>query len=77
MHTANESGNGEVPSRVEVFMVFGNELRWFEVQKECNAITYAEKIMWLDSCQLILIRIWIFNSFVSLLIRIREIPICS
>lgn len=38
MHAANESGNGEVPSRVEAFMVFENELRWFEVQKECNAI---------------------------------------
>lgn len=38
MHAANESGNGEVPSRVEVFMVFENELRWVEVQKECNCM---------------------------------------
>lgn len=37
MDTANESGNGEVPSHGEAFLAFEKELRRFEIKKECNS----------------------------------------
>lgn len=45
--TANESGDEEVPSHAEAFVAFKKELRWFEVQSECNStqFTYVKRIM--------------------------------
>lgn len=37
MNTANENGNGEVPSHGEAFVALEKELRWFEIKKECNS----------------------------------------
>lgn len=38
MQTANESDNGQVRSRAEVFVAFEKWLRWFKLQKERNSM---------------------------------------
>lgn len=44
MKTANKGGNREVAFYGKAIVVFGKELRWFEIQKERNSIITLKKL---------------------------------